>query len=403
MNICLVSREYPTDDHTGGIGTYTEQTARALAQGGQTVSVITEASGDPSVRLEHGVRVVRLARQSSGRLRTLRRALAVARAVRTLPEPPDIIQASEYRAEGVVIALHRARQTKLVTRLATPTFLVRRLNRGSSELPHSGRAPYYESLERWQTRQSDGIIAISHAIGDVIAAEWRLPRDRMVTIPNSVDFAQRFESGAEPLPAELAGLDYLVYFGRLEERKGVHILGQALPAVLDRYPNLHAVFAGDSVGTYQGVSLGDYVKRLNARHLERLHFFSRRSQRALYPLVKQALVAVLPSLWEGLGNVSLEALDCGTPVIATEGSGFSDVIEDGRSGLLVPPGDVSGLSGALLTLLADRARLAHMGSAASHRAAEFHPERVIQRLLDFYGSLMPSRTSGLRAGAPDAA
>ncbi len=402
MNICLVSREYPTDDHSGGIGTYTEKTARGLAQLGQTVSVITETAGAASTRMEEGVLVVRLAPPTGGRLRTIRRAYAVAQAIKRLPHPPDLIQASEYRAEAIFLAAQLRRRARLVTRLATPTFMVQGLNRGSG----AGRVrsgAYYDPLERWQTRRSDGIIAITNALAEVVCNRWAIPRERVRTIPNSVDFDKRFGAQPASLPEALIGRDYLLYFGRLEERKGVHILAEALPRVLERYPQLHAAFAGENVLTYRGETLQACVERYNARFGDRLHFFPRLPHRQLYPLVKGALVAVLPSLWEGLGNVSLEALDAGTPVIATLGCGFGEVVEDGKSGVLVEPGNVAALQGALLAVLSDRDRVAQMRGAARDRAEHFHPDRILHHLLAYYRSLMGGAASRAAVNAPDAA
>ena len=391
MNICLVSREYPTEDHAGGIATYTEKTATSLAQLGHRVSVITETIGAASTRVEGDVLIARLAPSARGRLRTVRRSFGVAHAIDRLPFRPDIVQASEYRAEAIVVAARR-RGMKLVTRLATPTFVVQGLNRGSG-VGRLRSGAYYDPLERWQTHRSDGIIAITDALAEVVCRRWRIPRERVTTIANSVDFDQRFGALGEPLPGELAGREYLLYFGRLEERKGVHILGEALPAVLTRYPQLHAVFAGDNVLTYRGQTLQAFVEQHNSAHRDRLHFYPRLPQHRLYPLVKHALLAVLPSLWEGLGNVSLEALDAGTPVVATLGCGFGEIIEDGKSGVLVAPGDVAALEAALLSILGDRARLGSMRAAARERAQRFHPGRMMRELVGFYEQVLGASTA----------
>jgi glycosyltransferase involved in cell wall biosynthesis len=405
MNICLVSREYPTDDHTGGIGTYTEKTARALARLGQTVSVITEAQDEPGTRVENGVSVVRLARTS--RPRVITRAWAVARAIDRLPVAPDIVQACEYQAEGVWYALRPRRGTIFVTRFATPSFLVRELNshaemRRAFQIGGMRTAHYHDRLERLQTRRSDAIISISNALADVVSQRWHIPRRRLTTIMNGVDFAERYASQAADLPEELYGKEYLLYFGRLEERKGVHVLARALPAVLEKHPQLHVVFAGNDLHSYMGGSMQRFVEQCNEPYRDRLHFLPRLPQPQLYPLLTHALFAVLPSLWEALGNVSLEALDMGKPVVATLGSGFGEVIDDGVSGLLVPPGDVPALQQALLFLLADRNTLSRMSRAAKARADLFSLDRMALQLLHFYESL-PAVTSGVPSPAASVA
>lgn len=387
MNICLVSREYPTDDHAGGIGTYTEKTARGLARLGPVVHVVTETVEAPSTRVEDGVTVHRVARPAAGRLRTIAWARAVAQTVAGLPVAPDILQACEHRGEASWWAIRRPRKTRLVTRLATPSFLVQALNHDTREGALRTRL-YIDWLERFQTYRSDAVISLTDALADIVARRWRLRRERITTILNGVDFADRYAATAGPLPNELRGKTYLLYFGRLEERKGVHILAQALPSVLAAYPNLHVVFAGNNLLLYRGMPMESFVRACNAEHRDRLHFFPRLKQRDLYPLLDQALVAVLPSLWEALGNVSLEALDMGKPVVATLGCGFAEVVEDGVSGVLVPPADVGALRDALLALLSDPPRLAAMALAAKRRARELSLELMTKRLLAFYETVL---------------
>jgi phosphatidylinositol alpha 1,6-mannosyltransferase len=97
---------------------------------------------------------------------------------------------------------------------------------------------------------------------------------------------------------------------------------------------------------------------------------------------------VLPSLWESLANAALEALDMGKPVVATLGSGFEEVIEHGRSGLLVRPGDVDGLRTAMAELCADPVRLRRMSEACLARAADFALDRAVDNLVAVYESVL---------------
>lgn len=392
MNVCLISREYPTDDHAGGVGTYTEKTARTLAAMGHSVTVITEAVSRSSFTVEEGVQVHRLA---PARLigpvrvpymRTLARARAVASAVNGLATAPDVVQACEFGAEAFWFARTKRPPSKLVTRLATPEFLVAELS------AHAGagtiRTRYSEWMERTQTRRSDAIISPSAALANIVCERWGIARDRVTVVQTGVDFAQRYASRGVQLPAELKDQEYVLYFGRLEERKGVHILARALPEILDAHPRLRFVFAGNNFLTYKGQTMQAYVERCNTEYLDRIHFLPRLPQPTLYPVLANALFVVLPSLWESLANATLEALDVGKPVVATLGCGFGEVLEDGESGLLVPPGDVAALRDALLWMLEDRARLSRMSRAASARAERFRLPRVVGELVDVYESVL---------------
>ncbi|MGH9076247.1 MAG: glycosyltransferase family 4 protein [Acidimicrobiales bacterium] len=394
MRICLVSREYPIADHGGGIGTYTEKTARALVALGHTVDVLTEATAEPSVSVVDGVTVHFLDRSPATRLRTLARAWAVDRAIRRLTAPPQVVQACEFGAEAVLYSLRRPRSAKLVTRLATPSFAVRELNQHGVD---SGLLPrlLLDVLERVQTRRSDAITSISQAIADVVCERWNISPDRVTALKTGVDFHMRFASQASGLPSELEGQRFVLFFGRLEERKGVHVLARALTGVMDDHPELHAVFAGNAA-TYQGRPMDDYVRGCNPMHLDRLHFLPRQPQRDLFGLLAHARLVVLPSLWEGLGNVALEALDMGKPIVATSGSGFSDVIEDGLSGVLVPPGDVEALGAALSRLLDDTELSERLARGALDRARSFELTSVAADLVSLYQRLVAQPAASSR-------
>ncbi len=391
MNICLISREYPTDDHLGGIGTYTEKTARAMAGLGHDVHVITETyAGKPS-GIEHGVHVIRL-NEPKVRPRLVVRSRQVAQAIARLPRPPDIVQACEWQAEGFWYAMRGGRRSKLVTRLATPGFLVDQFNYSARFTKPSrpidvARARAVEWVERLQTARSDAIISPTMALADIVCERWRIPRERAAIIRTGVDFAGRYAFEAHPLPESLQNKQYMLYFGRLEERKGVHILAEALNGVLDAFPHMHMAFVGLDMG-HNGQPMRAFIEERNPRHKDRLLFYPRLPHKNLYPVLQHAEVAVLPSLWENLANTCLEALDMGVPVIATRGCGFGEVIDDGRNGLLVPPGDALALEQAMASILRDGARLIEMRAEAKASAASFSLETVTRHLLQFYEQLI---------------
>jgi glycosyltransferase involved in cell wall biosynthesis len=109
----------------------------------------------------------------------------------------------------------------------------------------------------------------------------------------------------------------------------------------------------------------------------------------LVALYNSAQVVVSPSLYEGFGLPAAEAMACGTAVIATTAGAFPEFIEDGRTGVLVPPGDACALADAIKALLADPDRCARMGAAASeHIRTNFTWERTARMTLDLYGEVL---------------
>ncbi len=129
----------------------------------------------------------------------------------------------------------------------------------------------------------------------------------------------------------------------------------------------------------------------------------RRDVEELYPGFD---LFVLPSHREGFPRSAMEAAACGLPVVATDIRGCRQVVDNGRTGLLVPVHDATGLAGAIAMLAADPARRRAMGDAARRRAeAEFDDRRVIAETLDVYRELLsgarrPARRGGVNATAP---
>jgi glycosyltransferase involved in cell wall biosynthesis len=242
-------------------------------------------------------------------------------------------------------------------------------------------------MERLQTRHSDGIISPTRALAEIVCQTWKIAPERVAVVPTGMDPAPMRASADGPLPEAVQAIDYLLYFGRLEERKGVHILGQALPSVLSAHPNLKAVFVGEE-HSYRGGSMRAAIKAMNAAYADRLIFLPRLPQRELFPIIKAARLVVLPSLWENLANTCLEAMQLGRPVIATRGCGFEEVIQDGLSGFLVEPGNPDDLARRMLEALADTALLERVGVGALRRVEDFAIDPMAARLAAYYEQLI---------------
>jgi glycosyltransferase involved in cell wall biosynthesis len=168
-----------------------------------------------------------------------------------------------------------------------------------------------------------------------------------------------------------------LFVGRLNAQKGIGIL-------------LDALAAGGSGASLDVVGDGPDRASLETRSDQlgigsRVTFHGPRSQEQLVSLYRAATAVVIPSEHEGLGLVAVEAHLCETPVIAFRSGGLSDVVSDGSSGLLTPPGDVRALSAAMDGLVARADRGAAFGRAGRIAAlARFTPAIVAERYRAIY-------------------
>jgi glycosyltransferase involved in cell wall biosynthesis len=182
--------------------------------------------------------------------------------------------------------------------------------------------------------------------------------------PAFVEIPRRRWDRAWMREAIRAGRHYFVYVDALNRRKGAHVLANALPALFRRCPQIGLHLAGDDLGGLE------QMQRTAGPHRHRIRHHGVIDHRRLYPLLEGAIGLVFPSLADNLPNAVIEALLLGVPVITTSARGSDELMTDGVSGFLVPPGDAAALADAM-TRLAQLAPLerAAMGIEA-RRAAE---------------------------------
>lgn len=244
----------------------------------------------------------------------------------------------------------------------------------------SARLRLYAAIDKRVLRGFDAAVAVSGAIE---AELRRYIGDRKThRIDNGVEtsrFTRKMDARRElALPySKVVG-----YVGRLSEEKATNCLIAAAPAVLAAHPDAGFVIVGD----------GDQERALKAQTaalgLERsVRFLGHRADTVnLYSAFN---VLVLPSLYEGLPLVVLEAMACETPVVATRVGDIPAVIDDGVSGLLVAPGDANALSAAILRVLGDDDYRRTMGLAGALRVrANFSADAMASQYDALYRDLL---------------
>lgn len=261
-------------------------------------------------------------------------------------------------------------------------------------------SPLRRLVDRALVPVTDRWVAVSQVLArDLVRCEG-LPQARVAVIRNGIplpgpdEAKEQARRGARLRAEWQAGrFSSLVgTIGRLEARKGLEVFLEALAALVPSRPGLRAVIVGEGPlrerleGQAEELGLGD-----------RVLFTGRRDD------VQEALEAldvfVLPSHAEGLSIALLEAASSGRGIVATAVGGNPEVIEDGLSGLLVPPRDPRALAAGLAQVLDAPRAATEMGRrAAAGVRAGFSAQGMVEQIEDLYADLLAGRSAGARAG-----
>ncbi|WP_218081763.1 glycosyltransferase [Anthocerotibacter panamensis] len=294
--------------------------------------------------------------------------------------PFDLIHAHFTYPDGVVAA-------RLAQRYGIPLVITE----------HTLWRPWMDNYPRVRAQalaahaQSFALIAASRSLRASIA-HFTGTAAKLRAVPIGVDTAHFY---AKPVPS----FDpwQILYVGRIHRTKGVDVLLEAMHLLVKRgLPCRLVLVGGESL--YRGWQREE--ARLRARAAEQVTFIGPRSPAQVAQLMRESALLVLPSRRESFGAVLVEALACGTPVVATRCGGPEDIIAEGL-GLLVPPADPTALAEGIATLLNERS---HYDSRhlSSYAQARYSWEHVAQQTVELYQeALTGGRTIGANRGPRD--
>jgi starch synthase len=253
--------------------------------------------------------------------------------------------------------------------------------------------------ERTAVDAADAVIAVSNGMAaDVVAAYPTLDPDRVRVIHNGID-ADEYHPMAQTDVLTRHGVDpttpYAIFVGRITRQKG---LAHLLRAARD-LPGQLVLCAGAPDTPEIAQEARDLVAELQATREGVIWIQEMLPRRDVVQLLSHATVFVCPSVYEPLGIVNLEAMACGTAVVASAVGGIPEVVDDGSTGLLVPYAEADpaafehNLAGRLTELLTDPDRAATMGRAGRARAvSDFGWAAIAHRTLELYKEVVSRKT-----------
>jgi len=405
MRIAFITPEFVTEpSYSGGLAQYLGRVSVALAQAGHSVSVFTRSLSNNEQIDFQGVSVYRVVPLWDKRMildhvdplvpRVLYNPYQDFKAAWCLwrrwqqvhrQTPYDIVQTANVMAVGLFF--RQEKTVPVVTRL-------------SSYRPFWDRAAGIEETAgvkaRWQMEKiaitgCQHLYAPTYFVAKQVAQGYGIESVDTLETPF---FAEQPVLESDVFDQQLAGKSYALYFGRMTQMKGVHILAQALPKVLRQHPDMHVAFVGGSGISPDASTMREYVAEHLKDFLERVIFLDPMRHNRLYPVIRGAKIVVLPSLIDNLPNTCLESLGLGKVVVSTTGSCFEQVIEHKISGILVEPGNPEALADGINRAwqLGESEALA-MQQAAVKSVSRLYPERAIPKLIDYYKSIIrPAQT-----------
>jgi len=262
---------------------------------------------------------------------------------------------------------------KVLARVPTRVVVSERANFSvSKKHSRSHRANMIGRLMRWAYRRAAGVIAISGGVADDLSVQLEIPRDNIKVVYNPLDIDRaQVLSRLEPTRIFSDGKEHklILGIGRLVEQKGfIHLIRAFAQVRSGAFVKLCILGEGPLRESLQAE-----VERLGLINEIVLPGFVDNP----FAVMRQANLFVLSSGWEGFGNVLVEAMACGTPVVSTAcPSGPDEILDHGRWGRLVPVGDADALAAAMAATLDENEH-----PDVVTRAGEFSVDRAVDGYL----------------------
>jgi glycogen synthase len=416
MKIAFISFEYPPDTADGGIATYVHQAARMLSGRGHHVEVFTSSPHRSGSVSEEGILVHRVREKEQWRFSgPIGQCFAHRHAIVDF----DLLEGPEFCADGRY-AVRLVPDIPLVIKLHTPTVFLLRLNYHEKAIlknirhfakalcwrmrPSWGYDPLYEHIrlhalkadkvERQHALEADVIASPSRALGRLLAKEWGLDQVAIDHVPYPYIPLKKLLK----IPTD-TNTGVVTFLGRLEKRKGVLDLARAIPAVLKQHPWARFSFVGAAEPSPDpGKNMRRYLERRLRRYANAITFTGPVPSESIPDVLSDTDVCVFPSIWENFPCVCLEAMSAGRGIVATNRGGMTDMLDSGRVGRLVPPGNPKEIAAAVIELLGNSALRSRLGQAARERLLSAYSADAISTLQieSYQRAIARRRAKGVR-------
>ena len=378
MKALLLTREYPPHVY-GGAGVVVGQLAQALAK---LMAVEVRCFGERSAAEAVAAISVRgyapwdrIGGKDAPRFAPALETLSIALAMARDPVDATVAHAHTWYADVAGLWIRTLHRIPLCVTLHSmePLRPWKADQLGSGYLLSSW-------IEKTGVEAADRVIAVSHRMREDILAHFRVDPERVVVIHNGIDPDQfRRTENRDVLARYGIREPYVLFVGRITDQKGIFHLLEAAP----RLPSgVQVVLCASAPDTPE---IEARLRKAVPEHPNVVWIGAMLPVPDVVQLYSHAAVFACPSVYEPFGLINLEAMACETPVVASGVGGILEVVDDGKTGLLVEPGRPDVLAAALGSLLADRQRARAMGRAGRLRVeAQFSWASVAAQTREVY-------------------
>lgn len=394
MNICLVNQWYLPEDW-GGVPVSIYQLAQGLKSQGHEVTVVTSTNHQSLINTtveEDGIRVIRMTRKSP--LIRFKQAhlfyynLNLAFKLKTILERYKI-HIVEYADVNGEAFFHRFfHKIPYVVRLQTPLFIAKKFY---SEKESKNNLELLYRMEKKAIMRASGLISPSRSMAEWIGAECKIKPKIISIIRNPlrpiVNEQQSDNEGLFKFP-----LNTVLYFGRLEKRKGAFVFASAIPIIFKNFPEAFFVFAGPDRSSPSGGSTEMEIKQyLHDQNIpeQRIRFLGMVERKRLFNCYREASIVVVPSLYEDYPYSVIEPMSIGAAVVTSDCYGIPEIVTHGENGLLSKTGDSHDLAMQILELLKAPSQIERIGKEAKvFIATECSAQKIADETTRFYQKIL---------------
>ena len=349
VRVMMLTWEYPPRI-IGGISPHVYYLSKYLAKNGAKVYVITcDFPGASQHETIEGAEVFRISSYKNPapdfaswvylmNMNMQKEAAAIAKDLGGV----DIFHAHDWLVATASIGLKHVFRRPLLATIHSTEY-------GRRNGIHSDYEKMIHETEAWLTYEAWRVICCSNYMRNHVKEVFQLPGDKLDMIPNGVETREyeEIDTGNFRMKFALPEEKIVLFVGRLVYEKGVHILINAIPKILEKV-NAKFIIVGDG---YMRENLLELVKKIGLAH--KVLFTGFLDDKTLKKLQRCADVSVVPSLFEPFGIVALEAMAAKSPVVVSDTGGLSEIVEHDITGVKVYPNNPDSLAWGITRVLLD--------------------------------------------------